>query len=381
MANSTDAFGLVIAAALSATPPKTSSTEAAMQKVARGSGATDLESRYFNHFQSEWRKAIAEKDLAGQVLQLIGLYLPIVSRFTHAEKEVGVRNGPVMAAAFHRVREQAEGEILGALVAKGATGATIWLDAYVRHRHYLTQSAQTRDFASRVSKTILEAFATRPAIIAKGTGLSPKELKGLADVQVRAIVLESRQTFLDGAEVGATTWSMPIVDPSRLGAGLSLGNDVSGGIGSALSGVASLMVADAATAAAAAGTAVTLNVVGLVFVAVAGTLAIGAAWESVSSADEAVRAQRLEKWIRDTTVREFSKIADGIQEFQHSLAMVCTIAAIRAGIDLRDIDRANLRRFIWQYMFPRIPTSSIVAVSELVQAEMKARINPVIVGA
>src|SRR5436853_5966471 len=117
MPNVSDVFGPVIAAALSSKPPRANTAEAAMAQVVGGTTPTEAESRYFEAFQSDWRKRSAG-DLAARVQQLMGLYVAgaILSRFTAIEKQVGLNNTRAMKAAFLRLRQQAEAESLSALV-------------------------------------------------------------------------------------------------------------------------------------------------------------------------------------------------------------------------------------------------------------------------
>jgi|tagenome__1003787_1003787.scaffolds.fasta_scaffold20932587_2 hypothetical protein len=376
MPNPADAYTAVIASILSAKRPKPNSAEAAMEQVQSGSSSSEAESRYFDYFQKTWRQAIAEQDLAVRVVQCIGLYVSILSRWTRAEEEVGVKNTRAMKAAFLRLRQQAESETLSALVANPQIGATTWGDAVNKYRGYLTGSVEASDFASRISRGVLDAFATRAAATAaKGQGISLSALRAIADGPIREIVFENRQMFLDGAQNGVMTWNMPIGDADNTGALLGLGNDLIGGVGSVASGVASLELG------ALAGAALGLNVVGLGLVVVAAGFALAAYLDSVKNAEEAVRRQRLEALIKTQTVEAFSLIADGITAIEDSVAMVCAAHAMQERINLRAADRDSLRRFIWQYMFPKLPTPTVVAVTAIVRAEMDARINPIIVGA
>ena len=73
--------------------------------------------------------------------------------------------------------------------------------------------------------------------------MSASELSRIADVQVRAIVLENRGTLVDAAVAGVSVWNMPIANADTTAALLSLLSGVSGGIGSVVTTVAGLGVA------------------------------------------------------------------------------------------------------------------------------------------
>ena len=75
---------------------------------------------------------------------------------------------------------------------------------------------------------------------------------------------------------------------------------------------------------------------------------------------------------------EFLAVNDGITRVQDSLAILCTIEAIKAGIDVQSIQRESLRRFIWQRMFPDLPTPEAGDVAKDVEAKMDTRLNALI---
>ena len=376
MSTTADAYGPVIACVLSSGPP-TGAVEAAMQQVVLGSQPTEAEGRYFAAFQELWQRATANQDLAGRVHQCVGLHVLIVSRFTQAEAAVGLKNPQAMKAAFARSNQAAEAEVLSALVADPDKGVRIWQGVVEKDRGYIEKSDALISFTQRVGRALLASLAKRAATGAvKRSGMSSGELVRIADLQVRAVVLENREMFVDAALAGVSAWSMPIVDADRTAVQLSLGSGLTGGIGSVVTTVASLEVAGLAV-----GTATVLSVTGVGLLVVGMGLGIAAYAESIEGADDSVDQQRLEAAIKTETIKAFSSVADGITLVQDVLVMVCAADAMTAGIDVRSAERDSLRRFIWGRMFPAITTPTLVAATAYVTATMNQRLNPRIVGA
>lgn len=377
MANPAEKYGVVIADAFSGKPPRANTPEAAMQQVLGGSGQTEADSRYFDAFQKGWRQETAAKDLAGRVLHCIGLYVLAVmsSHLDSAEKVVGLKNRRAAVAAFNRFRKQVETEILSALLAKGNAGVTIWQEAGKKYESYLMASRDASAFAARVSDALVDTFAMRAAAsAAKGGGMSVERLRTIADVQVRALIGENRDTFYKGAQAAVAVWGMPIVSADKTGAVLSLLNDMSGGVGGVASGVASLE-----TELALAATATTvLNATGVGLAVVAALFAFAAYEEDLREAAEDEQQKWLERHIRKQMTAVFLSINDGITRIQDALAILCTIDAIKAGIDVQGIQRDRLRRFIWQRMFPELPTPEASAVAAYVEAKMDSQLTPLI---
>jgi len=375
MPNVADAFGPIIAAALSSSPP-VSSAEVAMEQVARGSAPTEAEGRYFDAFQEWWRERTAGLDLEHRVKQCVGLHIAIPSRFDAVEEKVGLTNPKAMKAAYDRFTERAEGETLNAIVANGDAGVRTWMDVVRQYQSWFLRLQGLIAFHQRITRTLLQGIAQRAAAsAAKSVNMSPNELKGIADVQVRAIVLENREMWVDGAINGVTAWHMPIADPSTWANDLSITNDVAGGVSAVVTTTASL------EAVVVMGSATALNFTGLGIVLVGVGFALASYLESVRAAKEAVEQQRLEDAIKADTRTAFSQVADGITFVQDMLAMVCAADALKADIDLRSAERDTLRRFIWQRMFPAITSPTLVATTAFITAEMDKQLNSRIAGA
>jgi hypothetical protein len=164
---------------------------------------------------------------------------------------------------------------------------------------------------------------------------------------------------------------MPITDASKLASDLSLGSTLAGAVESMIGGVVGLELV-------AAGTATVLTVSGMGFVLIAVGLGIHAYIETVRTADEGVRQQRLEQGIKLETIRSFSLVSDAITLTQDLLAIVCACDAVREGIDVRVAERDSLRRFIWKRMFPTIEPPTLVATTARVTDAMNAKLNPLL---
>jgi hypothetical protein len=378
MSITANAFTSIISAVQSATPPSANSPEGAMQRVVRGSNPTEVEDKYFETFREYWQKATADSDLARRVHQYLSLQsVAGTSKAPYAKIEAQVQlNKPAaLKAAFARFFESVEGELLSALVADPDKGARIWQAVAQQNLSILETTEEAREFGHLATSTLLKALAKRAAAaVARSNRMTEAELTRLVDVQVRAIVLENRQIFLDGALAGVVAWNMPIVDPDNLAGQLSLTNDVVGGISSVMTTVASFE-------GIAVGTVTLLNVTGIGLVVVGVGFAVASYLESVRAAEEAFKLAKLEAAIRKDTVTAFLSIGDAITVTKEVLAMICTADALNAGIDLRNPERDTLRRFVWQRMFPRIATPDTVAVMTLVTQEMDQRLTPKIVGA
>jgi len=226
-----------------------------------------------------------------------------------------------------------------------------------------------------VSERLMETFATRAAAAAaQGRGMSVERMKAIADVQVRAIVGENRDTFYKGAQAAVATWGMPIVSADKTAAVFSLLNDMTGGVGGVVSGVASLEAEFALMAT----TTTVLNATGVGLVLVAAGFALASYEADLREAAEDQRQKVLERFIRKQMTAEFLAVNDGITRVQDSLAILCTIEAIKAGIDVQSIQRESLRRFIWQRMFPDLPTPEAGDVAKDVEAKMDSRLNALI---
>jgi hypothetical protein len=377
MSITANAFSSIISAVQSATPPSANSAEGAMQRVVRGSNPTEVEDKYFEAFREYWQKATADSDLARRVHQYLSLQSVVGTAnapYARIEAEVRLNKPQALKAAFARFFESVEGELLGALVADPDKGARIWQAVAQQNLSILETTEEARKFGRLATGTLLKALAKRAAAaVARSNRMSEAELTRIVDVQVRAIVLENQGIFVDGAVAGVAAWSMPIADPDNLAGQLSLSNDVVGGISSVITTVASFEVI-------AAGTVTVLNLTGIGLVVVGVGFAVASYLESVRAAEEAFKLAKLEAAIKKDTVTAFLSIRDGITATKEMLAMICTVDALNAGIDLRSPERDPLRRFIWQRMFPRVVTPDSVAVMTLVTREMDQRLNPKLVG-
>src|ERR1041385_8839962 len=168
MPNVSDAFGPIIAAALSSKPPRANTAEAALAQVVGGSTPTEAESRYFEAFQNDWRQRTNTGGLVERVHQFIGLYVAgaILSRFTDVEKQVGLNNSRAMKLAYQRFRNAVESEVLSALAVDADVGLRTWHAVIMRDIAYVRRSTEVQTLMHRVTSLLLTPFANRVAAAA-----------------------------------------------------------------------------------------------------------------------------------------------------------------------------------------------------------------------
>jgi hypothetical protein len=372
-----DAYTAVIAAVLSARPPKVGSPEAAMQRVTGDSLSTDLQTRVFEALQDRWRQVTSGKDIEGRLRLAFDLYdrPTITALFASAEKTVGVTNDRAMTAALIRLRQNDEAEVIGVLAAHADTAIASWMSAVEQHRSPIEKSKELRGVVQRLNRGLLLEFANRAAAGAvSASARSASELKRIADEQVRPIVTDHRHLLVEAALAGVVTWHVPEMDEDHVAALLSAGSGLTGGIGSVVTTVASL------PGVFGAGAATALSFTGIGILVVGMGLGVAAYYDSLQDQAMADARSRLDAAIKKETIRAFSELADGITLVQDALAIVCAAEAIKARIELGGPARDELRRFIWDQMFPAITPPTLVAATAFVTATMEARLNPQITG-
>jgi hypothetical protein len=270
-------------------------------------------------------------------------------------------NYEAMNAAIAQFTLERETEIISRLLANPIAGATAWAAFLQRLYAFVEHSKELTAFRNKVEKLLLAEYAKKAAAEATASsGMSAQMLQSLADVQVRAIVANHRQDFLQAASNGVQLWIMPDVPSSKWPEVLSGGSLVAGSIGSIV------------TVGATLGTVVATAGIGLLVAGVG--LGIAGIYAGLEDDEEAERRRKLERAVKGETLSGFEKISEGIEAQEDVLALLCATEAIKAGHDLNTIARNELRDFVWQKMFADFPEDQ-TAGRRLVEQKMHQELD------
>jgi uncharacterized protein DUF4157 len=272
---------------------------------------------------------------------------------------------PVIKAVEKRVAQGIEDKIVAKLVSNPGIGVKQWRRFVEQYDLYVEKYETLIRFRDRVESQLLGAYVdVKVAEAVKGSGHSASELKSLADLQIRQIIVNHRQDYFAAVSNGVNGWHAPRVPPDHWPSILSAGSSIAGGIGSIVS----------------IGT-------GAVFASVAGPLLIAgigfgifSALKSIENADLAFRQQIIEDSIREETLHGFERKVEMIEATEDALAVVLAVEALKEGIDLKNIARAKLRAFCWEKMFAEFPEDQSKGRQE-VQATMSSKLDLKLKGA